>query len=302
MKSLLFWSMATALLVAPISAQRLALGINDQPAGTGSGSMSGVYFAFYYQVPRPMAIVAAEFWVGTISGSCEVHIFGHDSAGNRPGSLLASGTFTPPVAKSWAGARLDKPVLVTQPNTPLWLCLRATAGGTIAAIGRSGTAPNYFHTPSLAGTISWNGPYQGWDWMYRLYEAGGTGTTNLYGQGKPGTHGAPVLDARGWPNLGNPLTLAAASLRASAPGLLALGRRVSLPLPIGTVYAFPPLVTLGFMTPAGGSAAGQSWLFPLSVPTDAALVGLGVAGQVWILDSGAADGLAHTAGAEFVIG
>ena len=299
MKTTSLLALAALLFPAALPAQRLALGINDQPAGTGSGSMSGVYFAFNWQIPRPMVILAAEFWVGTTTGSCEVHIFDHDAANNRPGNLLGSGAFMPPLAKSWAGAMLDKPVIVTTPNTTLWLCLRATAGGTIAATGRSSTAPNYFHSTSIAQPIKWNGPYQGWDWMYRLYEAGGSGKTVFYGQGKNGSHGVPALDARGWPNLTNPLTLTAALLKGSSAGFLALGLRGDLPLPIGSVYVLPPMVTLGFAT--SGTTA-QSVLFPLLVPGDSGLLGMSVAGQVWILDPGAQDGLAHTGGVQLIIG
>lgn len=296
----------TLLLPAALPAQRLAWSANDQPAGASGWTTDPSFQAFRWQAPRPMAIVACEFWYGSTQGTGTVMVFDHDAANDRPGALLGQGSFPAPAAACWTGARLDKPVLAVQPGQMFWLGWGNSNGVRSPLVGQSAAAPTYFWTKSLAAPITWNGPFgpptrpTGLDWMYRVYEAGGTGQTAVYGQGKSGTYGAPFFQLHGWANVGNPISLLAAKLKDSSAGVLVCGRRTAIPLPLGTIYAFPPLIALGAGTASGASA--QSLLFPFVIPGDPALRGLSVAWQLWLLDPGAADGLVHSDGAEAVIG
>jgi hypothetical protein len=305
------WILAAAVaacLASPAPPQKLLVGINDQGTPVTNTTSSPNILAFRHVVKQPMIIVACEFLCGTVKGTGSVHIFDHDAAANRPGKLLGSATFPMPSAlRVWAGGVLDKAVMVTQPNTTLWLGWIMSKGGMTPTTGRSTTAPTYYWTPSLTAPIKWNGPYgppaqtTGFDWMYRLYGPGGSGSYTTYGQGKSGTHGVPVLEAWGWPNEGNPITLAAAALKNQTTGILIWGKRVGIQSPLGNVLAFPPLAAQAFTT-AGGKTNPEEWSLPLQVPPGPGLAGLPFAWQIWILDPGAAQGIAHTAGLEVLIG
>lgn len=300
-------ALLAGLLAVAVPSQRLALSVNEAPLGTAGGSLDGSIFAFKWLIPRPMLIAAAEFWVGTTTGTCEIHLFAHDAVNDRPGSLLASGRFPAPAVVCWAGTPLDRPVNISQANTILWLGL-AARGAIIPATGRSGTAPPYFFTSSVSSPISWTGPLgppkqaTGWDWMYRIYERGGQGSQTLYGKGKLGTYGIPILEPWGWPNLGNPVSLAAATLMDASAGVLVMGPRSSIPLPLGSIYVAPPLSLAVFATAAAPMRMAQSWLFNLAVPNDPGLLSLSVAAQLWMVDPGATMGLCHSCGVEFTIG
>ena len=290
-----------ALLAAPLCAQRLAESVNEGPPFT-KGSTSAVnVIAIRHSVKRAMILTAVEFWCGATSGTGSVYVFDHDSKNNRPGALLAQGTFPAPPARCWAGAVLNKPVVVKKAGQVIWVGISLSKGGGISATGRNPNGATYFWTRSVSTPIQWHGPYKGWNWMFRLYEAGGKGAFSTYGKGKQGTHGVPGLEARGWPNYGNPITLIASLLKNQSTGLLVWGRKARIPFPFGTVYAFPPLKIDPFAT-AGGKTNPESRIFPLKIPKDPALVGLHISWQVWILDPGAKDGLAHTAGLEATIG
>lgn len=100
-----FLSLSIAFLAANVlPAQRLAVGINDQPAGASGWSTIACYQAFRWQAPRIMLIVACEFWYGATAGTGTVMIFDHDAANDRPGNLLGSGT-SPPRPPSAGPAR-----------------------------------------------------------------------------------------------------------------------------------------------------------------------------------------------------
>lgn len=298
--------LALALLAAPglLPAQSYAIGINDQPMGVTNTTSSPNVLAFRHVFQGPMVIVACEFLCGSTKGTGSVYIFDHDPVLDRPGALLARGTFNAPATRCWAGAVLDKPVIVPQPNETRWLGWIMSAGGPTPTIGRTSTAPTYYWTSNTALTppISWNGPYQGYEWMYRLYGPGGSGKTNVYGQGKAGTYGVPALELWGWPNLGNPLTLNASNLVEGSGGVLVFGGRVDIPLPIGPIYAFPPFLTLGFTTPGSTKPVAQVVPFLFKVPSDPALLGQPLAWQVWMVDPGAVGGVCATGGLEVVIG
>ena len=168
------------LLAAALPGQRLAEAVNDAPSGWSKGSVS----PNRHIAKRAMILTAVEFWCGATSGTGLVYIFDHDSKTGRPGALLAQGSFPAPPAKCWAGARLNKPVVVKAKGQIFWVGIKLSKGGGISAIGRNPAGAPYFWTTSVAQPIQWRGPYKGWDWMYRLYEAGGKGTFTTYGKGK----------------------------------------------------------------------------------------------------------------------
>ena len=297
---------ALLALTCPLTAQRLAVGINDQPAGLPGTVTSPSVQAFYYKVTRAMLIVGTEFWCGATSGTCSVHLFADDTSTtpSRPGTMLASATFNAPAKECWAGALFSKPVPVT-PNTVLWLGWGMAQGGKTPQVGRSTAAPTYYWTRNLPP--SWNGPYgppkqsTGFQWMYRIYEAGGTGKFTAFGTASAGSYGAIDLTARGWPNLGNSFTLVAAKLKDQSSGLLVWGRRAGINLPPWSLYAFPPLFLQGFAT-GGGKNQPEAEIFVNKLPQDPALVGATMAWQLWMLDPGGPGGLAHSAGLEVLIG
>ncbi len=289
-------------LLAPFAgAQRLAEAVNEGPPYT-KGSVSPVnIIAIRHVAKKAMVLTAVEFWCGATAGTVSVYVFDHDAKLNRPGALLGQGTFKAPPARCWAGALLNKPVVLKAKGQVFWVGISLSKGGGISATGRTPNGAPYYWTRSLAAPVRWNGPYRGWNWMFRLYEAGGKGTFAAYGKGKKGTHGIPGFEARGWPNYGNPITLIASLLKNQSTGLLVWGRKTRIPFPFGTVYAFPPLKIDPFAT-AWGKTNPESKTFPLKIPNDPALLGLSLSWQVWILDPAATYGLAHTAGLEVTIG
>jgi len=294
--------LVTALILlpaAPAAGQVLIDALNDQPAGYNNGSMSGVIFAVQHQLPKPGIISAVEFWCGhSKSATGSVYIYAHDSVGNQPGQELGKGSFTAPAAKAWAGAVLNKVVPMIQPNQVFWVGFKLSTGGTITAAGRGTSTPTYFVNSTGS---SWRGPYSGWLWMFRLYGPGGSGKYTTFGQGKAGTHGVPVFQGWGWPNLGNPISLVAAGLKNQSAGVLVWGLRANIPLPVGNIYAFPALVVDGFAT-GGGKTNPEDKVFFFRLPKDTGLVGLPLVWQLWMADPGAAGGLANTAGLEALIG
>jgi hypothetical protein len=141
----------------------------------------------------------------------------------------------------------------------------------------------------------------GYMWMYRLYEAGGSGRFTSYGKASTGSHGAIGLTAQGWPNGGNSFTLVASKLKNQSSGLLVWGRRTAIQLPLWTIHSFPPLVLEAFTT-GGGKNQPEAAIFAHRIPKDPALVGSALVWQLWMLDPAGPGGIAHSAGLEALIG
>ena len=307
LKKIIFCSLAAFLFPFIINAQRLADSVNDKPSGTPNGYSSNAIIAIKYTAKKPMILYAVEFWCGATKGTGSVYVFSHDSTNNKPGNLLGKGTFNCAPTMCWRGAVLDKSVIIKKKGEILWIGIRLSQGGRISATSRSTNGQTYFWTRNLVPPFTWNGPYgpprqkMGWDWMLRLYEIGGTGKYNLFGQGKQGTHGTPMLSYSGWPNYKNPITIIGYKLKNQSSGLLIWGRKANIVFPFGTIYAFPPLIIEPFTT-GGGKNNPESVVFLKNIPNDPNLVGLSLCCELWILDPKATYGIAHTQGLEVLIG
>ncbi len=301
MKKLFLGVFFSASICIAAFSQRLADAVNNKPSGTPKGYMSNSLIAIKYVAKRPMVLTAVEFWCGSTRGTGSVYVFANDQTNNRPGALLGKGGFRCPEAMCWKGAVLDKPVVVKKKGEILWIGIRLSHGGRISATSRNPKGQTYFWTRNLNPPFTWHGPYVGWDWMLRLYEAGGTGRYTFFGKGKQGSHGAPLLSFSGWPNYKNPVTIIGSSLKNRSGGVLVMGNKANIPFPFGTVYAFPPLIVETFTT-GGGKNLPESVIFPKLIPNDPNLVGVSASFQLWILDPKATFGIAHTRGLEVVIG
>ena len=91
------------------------------------------------------------------------------------------------------------------------------------------------------------------------------------------------------------MTLVGDSLPTTGTAILIWGARVNLPLPIGTVYAFPPLLTEVILPDIAGTLGRN-----LQIPQDPALVGVPFAWQLWVIETSGA--LANSNGLEVLIG
>ena len=113
----------------------------------------------------------------------------------------------------------------------------------------------------------------------------------------PGTGGiAPQLASTGSATISSTPTLDVTNGLGSAPGVLFLGAKTSVPVIGGTLLVLPA-VTI----PLGLDATGASSL-PLAIPNDEAFVGGNVNFQAVFLDAGAPQGVSMTNGVEMWIG
>jgi len=206
-----------------------------------------------------------------------------------------------------------QPASVPSSIGPLQLDLRPFAvqgqQGQVLGIALSSNAAPGTQTYAWWGEAP-NGPYAGgqvfiqltaalpaWDLAFQTWVAPVASATG-YGTGFAGANGVPSLAASSLPHLGTtPLLLLGNSAVTSTFGALFFGlQRANLPTPFGgtALVQVAASATLS-LAPAGGS-------LPFVIPFVPAFLGTIVDVQGALLDAGAAQGIAFTAGLELLIG
>jgi hypothetical protein len=120
----------------------------------------------------------------------------------------------------------------------------------------------------------------------------------VYGDGVPGTAGTPTFVTDVDPQLGVLFQLvASSSAPGTAAGLCVLGfAQIALPLPGGSTLLADPATVLTLSVPAAGFAV------PLLLPVDPQLLGRQLFAQLFVVDAGAAGGVAASAGLRVTFG
>ncbi|MFO1078401.1 MAG: hypothetical protein U1E73_11825 [Planctomycetota bacterium] len=123
-------------------------------------------------------------------------------------------------------------------------------------------------------------------------------TAQTYGTGFPGTLGVPAIAASATPVLGTSITIDIAnSLGAVTAGAVVIGFSSSQqPMPWGGTLLASPDAVLFTVLPAAG------YSLPFAIPPGSYLCGVGLYCQGGIIDAGAAQGIANTAGLALVLG
>ncbi len=300
--------LVTLGLSLPLTAQKVCLTENET-LSTGVTAVIAGWYAVKGQAPRDLNVTALEMNIYATRDATvgEMRLYDEDPITGRPNQLLASAPVIVNASHAFYGTMVAPTPLTAGQN--FFIATRIGPAGT-AAINASFSYSQGVKTPhcymnTATSTLHWSGPTQpmnSWAWRYRLYCDTHTGSWNYYGAPKPGTFGRrPILLGLGYPNLGNRITLQVSSGQRNAPAAILLGMRADIPFqPFGTVYVFPALVTIPGVLQGG--ALLPSWNLTFRVPDTPTITGGRIAAQSLILDSGATFGLAHTGGAEIVVG
>jgi hypothetical protein len=222
------------------------------------------------------------------------------TAGGVPTTtVLASVTVQPASVPSSIGPlQLDlRPFAVqVQQGQVLGIALSSNAVPGTQTYAWWGEAPNSTYANGQV-FIQLTAPLPAWDLAFQTWVAPVASTTG-YGAGFAGTNGVPSLAASSLPHLGTtPLLLLGNSAGTSTFGALFFGlQRANQPTPFGgtALVQVAASATLS-LPPAGGS-------LPFAIPFVPAFLGTIVDVQGALLDAGAAQGIAFTAGLELLIG
>ena len=290
--------LAALCAVVPLSAQKVFDALNESAPVTYL-STAGNWFVIKRPITAPAVLTALEYRLSsTTATAIDVGMFDEDPITGKPLNLLGSGTVTlTPNVPDWYGAKFTAPIVITTSGN-YFLGVKIVSPAKVGlAANSAGTSTPHWWNP----TAGWSGPFASYAWPFRLYANGNIGAFVNYGTGKAGSGAfVPALRGLGWPNTGNKVEVQASSGLGGAAVLYIFGSRVSIPLTIGTVYAFP---TVSISATAGGTGSGLGYAsLELAIPNSPALQGVLLATQAWFLDSGATDGVTHTDGVEMTIG
>jgi len=169
-----------------------------------------------------LGILRVEFFTGKRPGAAAVSIWSHDAAGNRPKTMLATGSFTMSAGISWQGANLGKPVPLPA-NTVFWVGFHPV-NGCQSPIRQRGGAGQQPYRGSFDGGKSWNGPFQSYQWKFRLYCCKrNPASYTTFGQACGPRGALPRTGSIGVPTLGKSYQITVSGAQPSAPTFFALG-------------------------------------------------------------------------------
>ena len=297
MRTVLLSATLAALLPLPAAAQKVCDSDNASVTWRFLGTATS-WFCLERTTTVPMVVTGIEYALRfTTATTAEMGIWSKDPTTGKPLALLGSGIapVTPNVGGIYTAA-MSAPIVV--PPGPFFVGVKMPGSPNAVSIATTGTVtPHYWNPPA------WNGPFSTGAWTFRIHCGSHQGAYTNYGTAKAGTPGTPVLRGLGFPNTGNPVTWQLSNGVSAGTGILALGIRtpVGVPLPpIGTIYVMPILVALN--VPLSGTIDPGSLNVDFTLPNNAALVGQKFALLAVLLDAGAAGGASHTDGLEMLIG
>ena len=288
--------LVVTVLTGALRAQKVVDNLNENAPVTYYATAAD-YFCIKRPFTAPLVLTALEYRLsGTTAANVDVGVWDEDPVTLKPRALLGSGTATLTAnVPDWYGATFSAPILILAAGN-YFVGVKMVAGVKVGLTTSGTVTPHYF-----SPTTGWNGPFANYGWPFRLYANTHNGAYASYGTGQAGTGPlVPVLRGLGWPNTTNTIGIQASQGLLGAPGVFLLGFRITLPIQIGTIYAYPTVtipVTLAGTAPAPGYAT-----LALTVPNDPGLNGAQLSTQAWILDAGSATGFAHTGGIEITVG
>lgn len=211
---------------------------------------------------------------------------------------------TPPVAHNGtASTSAGSPVSVTlgasDPGDQI-IGARIVKQPHSGSVALNGTQATYFPYKGFAGTDSFTFAVDDGDNESNLATITvtvGAGWEN-FGSGHPGTNGVPALTAAAAPALGTTFGVTLGnSAPGAAPALVLLGETSFYQPTVweGVLLVKEPLI-LAVTLPPGG------FVFPYSVPSDSAWIGLNQVAQLAVIDPGASAGLAFSEGLRLTFG
>lgn len=242
----------------------------------------------------------------------DVAIWSHDAAVNRPLKELATAVWSSSNSGvAWKGTNFARPVII-RASTTYWVVLRVTQFNAIPSLrARSTTGQTYAY--SLNRGYTWTGPYNGYEWKYRLHCCPLSNLAGFapFGSGcGPSATGTPAIGSSLAPLLGGSMDVSVTNARSSTAALLAFGASNSAwgasVLPLGlTPFGAPGcsiLVSLDLLLSTATNGSGNGSV-RLTIPKNAALLGFRVYNQWAVLDPSANPlSLALSAGARAEVG
>jgi hypothetical protein len=291
-----------AVLAAPLGAQStICHSAFDTPNYNGAVSTGGpnLLIAIKTQVAVAVTATRVEVFTGNQSGQNTIAIWSHDAANNRPLAQLGSGAWSMGLQRGWQGANLTTPVTLAA-GTDCWIVWGCINNSQSSIEGTGAGAQPY--RGSFDGGATWSGPFQSWQWKFRVYCGGPPGHYEVFGNGCAGSNRLrPALGWSGLPNLGASLQISLDRGLASSVALLTIGDSntimgtVNLPYDLGPQGApgCPVLASIGSTLFVPTDATGRATA-SLGIPPNVNLQGLRFYDQWFVLD-GTANVLGLTA-------
>lgn len=306
------FSLVPFLLASLLSAQGPCKAEFDSLTFVDNVSMGGpnLLLAIRTDVTVPLAVFRIEMFTGEGAGTNSIGVWSHDAANNRPLANLGTTSWSMTRPNGWQGGNFATP-LVLLPGT-YWVVWGPQNGSqsSVEASG-SGLPGAQFYRGSFDGGSSWNGPFQSYQWKFRLFCGANPGSAALYGTGCSGAARRVVhIGANGVPTLGLSFDLLLASAAFNAPTLLFVGGSDqlwgSIPLPLDLSFlgmsGCRVLAEGAVILPINADGAGRARV-TVGVPNTTALLGNPLFAQWFVTESGANPlNLIHTTGIKTVVG
>jgi hypothetical protein len=246
--------------------------------------------------PAAYAATRIEVFTGNASGQNSIAIWTDDAANNQPLAPLAQGTWMMARNRAWQGANLAQPVALAA-GQAFWVVWGPINGAQASIQALSGPGAQVYRG-SFDGGASWNGPWQGDQWKFRIY-CGSPGHYEVFGAGCAGTtRTTPVLGFDGIPTVGASMSILLDRAVPNDFALLIVGDSTTnsngtpLPFDLGPLGAAGCLIQASVgatvFTPTD-PATGQAVL-NLNLPANASLFGLLFYNQ-WFVHDAAANAL-----------
>jgi hypothetical protein len=289
-------SLALALaLAAPLAAQStICHSAFDTPNYNGLVSTGGpnLLIAIKTQVAGAVTATRIEVFTGNQSGQNTVAIWSHDAANNRPLALLGSGAWAMGMQRGWQGANLTTPVPLAA-ATDCWIVWGCVDNSQSSVEGQGAGAQQY--RGSFDGGATWSGPFQSWQWKFRVYCGGPPGHYEVFGNGCAGSNRLrPVLGWNGLPNLGASLQVTLDRGIAGSGAILTTGFSNTLMGTVNLPYDLAPrgapgclvlsaIESTSFVTIDAAGRASSNF----AIPSNVNLQGLPFYNQWFVLDQAA---------------
>jgi hypothetical protein len=283
---------AAILFAAPATAQTQVVHASfDTLLFADNSSMGGpnLLLGMLTQIPVTTIATRIEVWTGELTGSNSIALWTHDPVNNVPLAPLGTGSWAMGRTNGWQGASLVPPVALSA-GQDVWVVWGPQNGAQASHQGSGAGGPLY--RGSFDGGASWNGPFTGVQWKFRIW-TGTPGHYEVFGTGCSGARGRPEMSWFGMPMTGASFNL---QLDRAVPGtfvLLSFGdsntQSGGVPLPYDLApHGAPGCSVLGSLLVTvlhpTDPATGQT-VVTVAFPADPGLVGFPFYNQWFCLDA-----------------